>query len=153
MPEKESPTSSNIVWIILAGILGLFALGGQKPSGDGGAPRADAESKAERNTLRNPGEIGGGPLEPLDSFFSSRKEQKLPFTARDHEQLRLFPREYLILTVPDPVDSQFGYLFDEFIDVTERALEEREYVLDQAWLPWELDKRKRSAARVVVNWQ
>src|SRR5262249_4611301 len=95
MPEKESHLSSSIVWVVLAGFLALFALGSQKPSRDGPAPRSEAGSKEENNGARRLSERGGS-LEPLDSFFSSRKEQKLPFTARDHAQLPLFPREYLI---------------------------------------------------------
>jgi hypothetical protein len=153
MPEKEPKSSSNIVWVVLAGFLGLFALGNQKPSGESSASPADAGSKEEKSAARRLVDYGGGPLEPLDSFFSTRKERKHPFTNRDQEQLSQFEREYLILTIPDPVDSQFGFLFDQLMDATERALESQRYVLDRAWLPWELDKQKAASARIVVNRQ
>src|SRR6185437_10409078 len=43
MAEKESKQSSNIVWVVLAGFLGLFALGSPKPSGEKYASRAGQE--------------------------------------------------------------------------------------------------------------
>jgi hypothetical protein len=50
--------------------------------------------------------------------------------------------DFLILTVPDPVDSRFGFVFDELMAVLQRALEECDFVFDRAWLPWEFDKKK-----------
>jgi hypothetical protein len=50
--------------------------------------------------------------------------------------------ESLIVTVPDPIDSPFGFEFDQMIDVIQRALaRSADYVLDRTWLPWEEDRK------------
>jgi hypothetical protein len=44
--------------------------------------------------------------------------------------------EYLIMAVPDPVDSSSGYRFDRLVDAFQRAVETQHYVLDRYWFPW-----------------
>jgi len=63
-----------------------------------------------------------------------------------------YKRKYLIVTVPDPVDSQFGFAFDYLMDSTQRALEVQGWVLDRAWLPWETDKEKSVQVKRVGKW-
>jgi hypothetical protein len=48
--------------------------------------------------------------------------------------------EFLIATVPDPIDSRFDYLFDRHVDALQRALEASGYILDRFSIPW-LDGR------------
>src|SRR5262249_13144672 len=43
----------------------------------------------------------------------------------------------LIATVPDPIDSRFGYWFDLSLEAIQRAVETQGYVLDRYWFPWE----------------
>ena len=52
----------------------------------------------------------------------------------------------VIATVPDPIDSPFGYAFDQVVDAIQRGVQEKDgYVLDRAWLPWEVDRKPKSA--------
>jgi hypothetical protein len=47
--------------------------------------------------------------------------------------------EFLIATVPDPIDAHVGWQFDEFVESIQRAAEKTEYVLDRYSLPWQCD--------------
>ncbi len=44
--------------------------------------------------------------------------------------------ESMIVAVPDPKDSRFGYLFDRNLDAIQRALEAAGYLLDRFDFPW-----------------
>ncbi len=44
--------------------------------------------------------------------------------------------EFLLATVPDPIDSRFGYQFDGMVDTIEEALGAQGWSLDHFWLPW-----------------
>src|SRR5262249_45833947 len=44
--------------------------------------------------------------------------------------------EFFIATVPDPVDSRFGYRFDSVLDALQMAVETHGWSLDRFWLPW-----------------
>ncbi len=45
--------------------------------------------------------------------------------------------EFLIATVPDPIDSRFGYRFDAILDDVQMAMESFHWNLDRFWLPWQ----------------
>ncbi len=45
--------------------------------------------------------------------------------------------EFLIVALPDPRDSRFGYLFDRNLDAIQRAVETAGYVLDRFDFPWQ----------------
>src|SRR5262249_44632261 len=49
------------------------------------------------------------------------------------EDLRV---DFLIATVPDPVDSRVGWEFDGQLSAIQRAIENDGYVPDRHWLPW-----------------
>ncbi|MGH7833815.1 MAG: hypothetical protein ACREQK_09245, partial [Candidatus Binatia bacterium] len=53
----------------------------------------------------------------------------------------------LIATVPDPVESSLGYLFDRHLAAIQRAMEAAEYVLDRFDLPW-LEKESGETAKL-----
>jgi hypothetical protein len=46
--------------------------------------------------------------------------------------------ECLIALVPDPIDSRQGYRFDLVLEALQRAVEARQYLLDNWYLPWKL---------------
>jgi hypothetical protein len=52
---------------------------------------------------------------------------------------------FLIATVPDPIDTPFGYLFDQYVEALQRAAEAADYVIDRRWLPWPGQHRGRAA--------
>ncbi len=47
------------------------------------------------------------------------------------------PVEFLVATIPDPLDSHVGWLFDQQLDAIERAIEGTGHSLDRFSLPWE----------------
>ncbi|HEY7424537.1 MAG TPA: hypothetical protein VH682_09940 [Gemmataceae bacterium] len=152
MAQSESRQSSNLLWVVLAGILGVFALGGPKSSTETSKSTIGKESKEGREEGSQPIVNGEGPLDPRDDFFALDRRRRQPFTDnKDSERLDGYKWEYLIVTVPDPVDSQFGFAFDQLMDSTQRALETQGYVLDRTWLPWEVDKQKREKLKIVAT--
>jgi hypothetical protein len=48
--------------------------------------------------------------------------------------------EYLIATVPDPIDTRLDHQFDRALDAIRRAIESAEYTFDRYWLPWDRSK-------------
>jgi hypothetical protein len=56
--------------------------------------------------------------------------------------------EYLIATVPDPIDSRLDHMFDRNLNAIERAIEVSGYAFDRHWLPWD---RKQTTAPVVMS--
>ena len=44
--------------------------------------------------------------------------------------------EFLIVTVPDPLDTRLGYRFDAALDAVQMAIESQRWNLDRSWLPW-----------------
>src|SRR5262249_14846462 len=54
--------------------------------------------------------------------------------------------EYIIATLPDPIDSRLDYMFDRNLDAIQRAIAEAGYTFDRYSLPWD----RNSAASSVV---
>src|SRR6267378_2684728 len=52
------------------------------------------------------------------------------------------PVQFIIATVPDPIDSQLSYIFDRNIDIIQRSFSTNKYSLDRFWLPWAHDLSK-----------
>jgi hypothetical protein len=55
--------------------------------------------------------------------------------------------DFLIATIPDPIDSRLPYLFDRNLSSMERAVEADNYVLDRFDLPWLEELRERQGAK------
>jgi hypothetical protein len=55
--------------------------------------------------------------------------------AQDASQGHICP-DFLIVTLPDPIDSRVGYMFDTIQDAVQMAVEARGWDLDRFWLPW-----------------
>jgi hypothetical protein len=85
-------------------------------------------------------------MHPLREFFTSvndKSDAGAKFFNRGAAAKYAAGRSCLIVTVPDPLDSQFGAAFDQVVNVVQRALAAAPpgYVFDRAWLPWEVDKQ------------
>src|SRR6266508_1144202 len=61
----------------------------------------------------------------IKSAFSS-KASKLGYKKID----------YLIATVPDPIDTRLDHQFDRALDAIRQAIESADYTFDRFWLPW-----------------
>jgi hypothetical protein len=86
MAENESRHSSNIIWVILASVLGVFAISGQKSSTDDAASTSKNATREERIEGGLPITGGEGPLDPLDDFFALDSEKRRhPFTKMDSD--------------------------------------------------------------------
>ena len=55
--------------------------------------------------------------------------------------------DFMIVTVPDPIDSRLPHLFDRFLGSIERGAEADGLVLDRFDLPWVDEQDKRQAAK------
>jgi len=55
--------------------------------------------------------------------------------------------DFLIVTIPDPIDSRLPYLFDRNLASIQRAAEADGYVLDRFDLPWIEEIRKKAPAK------
>ena len=53
--------------------------------------------------------------------------------------------DYLIATVPDPIDTRLDHEFDRALDAVRRAIESAEYTFDRYWLPWDRSKAAATA--------
>jgi hypothetical protein len=50
--------------------------------------------------------------------------------------------EFMIATLPDPLDSRLNYMFDRNLDAIQRAIESADFVLDRFDFPWREDKSR-----------
>jgi hypothetical protein len=159
-----------LLWVIIVGFLGLFAVGVPRTFWDGRSQQQPAEGKGEKREGEEQGTTPsvaeaerGGPLSVFQEFLGTAPEEPAtsasrgpfglwPFCGRDSvsgrrpalscQELRQYRPESLIVTIPDPIDSPFGFNFDQMIEAIERALKRSgNYVLDRAWLPWEADRQ------------
>lgn len=70
----------------------------------------------------------------------SREEDDRSIALRDiiaSAEKRGYAMEFLVATIPDPLDSHVGWLFDQQLDAIERAIEGTGHSLDRFSLPWE----------------
>ena len=141
MSDAAPSRAFPLPWIFLSGVLGLFAV--SVPNSTGPAP-PPAEAK---NAVAPPPVLPREePLRPLRDFFAVQKGR--PEAALDLPTiaggLHGYEVEFLIATVPDPIDSPFGFAFDSVVDAIQRGVERRRnYVLDRTWLPWEDDRKAK----------
>ncbi len=102
------------------------------PGTDGAAPGA-APGGRDQATGEEP-----SALKPFTDFFQVGKEgdgDDIGEAVAAHSaQVDL---QFLVATVPDPINSRFAYRFDGIVDSIEMAVESRGWYLDQYWLPWD----------------
>ena len=83
-------------------------------------------------------------LKPLEEFHAATAGQWHPDDLG--REVHGYATEFLIATVPDPIDSPFGYAFDQAVDAIQRGVQQKDgYLLDRAWLPWEVDRKPKPA--------
>ncbi|HUR55219.1 MAG TPA: hypothetical protein VMZ71_13885, partial [Gemmataceae bacterium] len=144
MPDSEKTDSSKgqtLPWLVLSGVLGMFAVGTPLPSaGTKDVPKAAKADPAAEPRTRVP---VNPLLKPIEEFHASRKDGWHPSDlARD---IHGYQTEFLIATVPDPIDSPHGYAFDQVVDAIQRGVQQKDgYLLDRAWLPWEADRKSKT---------
>jgi hypothetical protein len=143
-PKKTAP----LPWLLLTGLLGVFAVGVPQTTG----PSGTAAKKEEKKD----GDVGAvvaglddrekrPSLTPVFDFHKVTDEHGV-LTPLDQlrREVHGYRTEFLIATVPDPVDSGYGHSFDQVVDAIQRAVEKKDgYVLDRCWLPWDVDRKAK----------
>ncbi|MBA4188544.1 MAG: hypothetical protein C0467_11110 [Planctomycetaceae bacterium] len=145
-PEKnESSRGQSLPWIVLSGIVGVFAVSAPNPNSGaaGGAKEAPKLVAKPEQPERGPRVPTTDPLlKPISDFHSNLPGDWAP--ADLAKEIHGYKTEFVIATVPDPIDSPFGYAFDQVVDAIQRGVQEKDgYVLDRAWLPWDVDRKAK----------
>jgi len=143
MPEQSSPRGGlAVLWTVLTVSVVGFASTGSSPDGKGGASPAAPVSPA---VSKPPGKASSplsdnDPYKPFVSFWAladpeqGRKYvEQLPPQLLDPSRAQV---DFLIATVPDPIDTRFAYRFDSILDDVQMAIESQDWNLDHFWLPW-----------------
>ena len=126
-------------------------------------PSAGTESKVAHHAAQQNGEAVA-----TESQVGANPEVQAPHDAKkilsqfigvypNEQELYQYPLEspsdaryevdFLIATIPDPIDSRLPYLFDRNLSSIQRAAEADHYVLDRFDLPWFEELRERQAAK------
>jgi len=144
-PEKnESSRGQSLPWIVLSGIVGVFAVSTPNPHAVTGgakeAPKLAAKQEQPEREVRVP--TTDPLLKPISDFHTNLDGD---WTVADlAKEVHGYKTEFVIATVPDPIDSPFGYAFDQVVDAIQRGVQAKDgYLLDRAWLPWEVDRRAK----------
>ncbi len=150
--DKSDSKSTPLPWVVLSGLLGVLAVG--TPIANHITKDKDTDKKQTAADPAPPRTISKRPfLKPIYDFYATDdgqgsepgkaieqaiEEAKNNLRARRHN----YQVEFLIATVPDPIDTPYGYAFDQAVDAIQRAVEKKNgCILDRAWLPWEFDKK------------
>ena len=137
--------------VLLAGFLAVWAGRSSLLVGAGaGAPAKPAAPEAVPAPTPSKADIAGKAADedyrkpyldfrglPADGD-AAKSGEKPPGNLGDllaHDAERVEP-EFLTVTVPDPIDSRFGYRFDAVLDAVQMAVESQGWNLDRFWLPW-----------------
>ncbi len=132
-------SQSPMVFLILLGLgaVGLIL----RPSSTSTPPHpsvvakmAEAKEDEARKAKETP--LVSDPLSPLKQFRAIRPKGGATSPFDDAPELLDERLEFLIVTVPDPIDSRFGYRFDSLVDAVQMAVEAQDDLLDRFWLPW-----------------
>jgi len=125
-------------------------------------PSASTESKVLHSAAQEKAkpattESGGGAQPKVTPHDAKKILSEFVGAPPDKEQHYHYPLQspgdaryevdFLIATIPDPLDSRLPYLFDRNLSSIERAVEADNYVLDRFDLPWLEELRERQAAR------
>ncbi len=139
-PEKTDAKFNTLPWIVISGFFGLYAVNTPAPPGNATDP-PKATAKQDKPDDARPWVPNHDPLlKPIEEFHSAHDGQWSPHHLG--KEVHGYQTEFIIATVPDPLDSPFGYAFDQAVDAIQRAVQQKDgYLFDRAWLPWEVDRR------------
>jgi hypothetical protein len=139
--KTEPARTQSLPWIILSGLMGLYAVGTPGAnSGTKDAPKPVVKQEQPENPRAHV-PTTDPLLRPIEQFHAASDGQWRPEDLG--REVHGYKTEFLIATVPDPIDSPFGFAFDQTVDAIQRAVQQKDgYLLDRAWLPWEVDRKK-----------
>lgn len=155
MLDSDKPKSAPLPWLLLTGLLGVFAVGVPQTGTNAPTSVAKKDEKKEPDLLAkhedpdDPVALEDRKKRPsLIPVFDFHKSSYEHGTLKPLDQLRGnvhgYQTEFLIATVPDPVDSPYGHAFDQVVDAIQRGVEKKDgYILDRCWLPWDTDRKMK----------
>ena len=73
----------------------------------------------------------------LAEFFGEPLDRLAPCTRAAF----CYDLDFLIVSLPDPLDSFLDHSFDSGLESMRRALESRQFVANRFWLPWDEDRK------------
>jgi hypothetical protein len=147
MADTDKPDATrfnSLPWIVISGFLGLYAV--NTPASTASRDATTAVAKQDQTDALRTQAVPPDPLQKtLEGFhFSYNHDEKWKPDDIGHE-VHGYSTEFIIATVPDPIDSPFGYAFDQVVDAIQRGVQQKDgYLLDRAWLPWEADRRRKA---------
>ena len=112
----------------------LSGQAGSRPS-----DRSPEQSQGGHSPMRTSTAAVGSPIKPFTDFYQvGDGNAGVDIGSRIAEKARQLNLdiEFLIATVPDPIDSRFAHEFDGLVDSIEEAVQSQGWNLDQFWLPW-----------------
>ena len=142
---------NSLLVILLAAILGSAAIA---PRSSGRSYEAPTAAPTQSPTRSEKSGAESGLLTPrlraydargiINEFFSGTANDSLDKSpSGELTPRRASPADYqgwtvesLIATLPDPVESGLGSMFDDFVDSIEHAVTADGYYLDQFYNPW-----------------
>lgn len=120
------------------GIAVLAALLYSLSSGPGSRPAAGSGDKMSGSEAAEPSRDS---LQPLYEFLDVQSGTgDKPGRCIGFRQYSV---EFVIATVPDPIDSHLAPSFDRAIDAIQRGLQSTGWMLDRFWIPWKRESESR----------
>jgi hypothetical protein len=113
-----------VLLVLMLALPAAFTRAPEDPGSAAGSSAADRVQEAH------------GPDAEGDDILTDFLMSPSPLGGLKREHLRGYEVRHLILTLPDPLQSRFGGIFDRHLDAAQRALEHLGYALDRVDLPW-----------------
>jgi len=110
----------------------------------GGTSRRDAGGNAAQERRGESPPPEEDPLAPVYQFLDVRTGKPVSGSlTRESELIPQYRVQFVIATLPDPVDSHLAQLFDRGVGAIAGSLQEGGFVLDRFSLPWKRDSSTR----------
>jgi len=132
--DKSSTPALLVPLLALLAIAFPFAMNHRSPGSS-----SDKNPQAIQPAAQQPKRSPGNGLPPhsaaklIEDFLHARSDQG---AWPDRDPRSKYSLDFIIATLPDPVDSRLPYFFDSSIDSIQRACEASGYVLDRFDLAW-----------------
>lgn len=142
LADSEQKKPANLPWLLLTGLLGIFAVGVPQSGTTPSAAKKDEKKDGDSSVVHV---AADNPLIPVFDFHKTANDHGTLDPADEiRRNIHGYRTECMIATVPDPIDSPYGYTFDQVVDGIQRAIEKKDgFILDRAWLPWDIDRKAK----------
>ncbi|MBI1816669.1 MAG: hypothetical protein HYR72_16955 [Deltaproteobacteria bacterium] len=142
--QRENNSMLMVMLLLFSGVMYTQIPG--RTGAPVGEPREKSAAKSAAAAPEATGlqELCGPTAERLVAEFFTSASPLVPGSdLRRVAQQHGYNVEFLVATVPDPLDSGSGWLFDRYVDAIERAVAATEYLLDRHSFPWECAREAR----------